>query len=41
MIVVSWCTPGRIPPGVARMMVRLHAPESLDVDRGTWRPKRV
>jgi Na+(H+)/acetate symporter ActP len=41
MIVVSWCTPGRVPPGVVRMMVRLHAPESLDVDRGTWRPKRV
>ncbi|GAA4233607.1 cation acetate symporter [Actinomadura meridiana] len=41
MIVVSWCTPGRVPPGVARMMVRLHTPESLDVDRGTWRPKRV
>ncbi|GAA2424977.1 cation acetate symporter [Actinomadura vinacea] len=41
MIVVSWCTPGRVPPGVGRMMVRLHTPESLDVDRGTWRPKRV
>ncbi|TDB91487.1 cation acetate symporter [Actinomadura sp. KC216] len=41
MIAVSWCTPGRVPPGVARMMVRLHTPESLDVDRGTWRPKRV
>ncbi|TYK47022.1 cation acetate symporter [Actinomadura decatromicini] len=41
MIVVSWFTPGRVPPGVARMMVRLHTPESLDVDRGTWRPRRV
>jgi Na+(H+)/acetate symporter ActP len=41
MVVVSLCTPGRVPPGVSRMMVRLHAPESLDVDRGTWRPKRV
>ncbi|TMQ88582.1 cation acetate symporter [Actinomadura soli] len=41
MIAVSWCTPGRVPPGTARMMVRLHTPESLDVDRGTWRPKRV
>lgn len=41
MIVVSWCTPGRVPSGVARMMVRLHTPESLDVDRGTWRPKRI
>ncbi|RSN68084.1 MULTISPECIES: sodium/solute symporter [Actinomadura] len=41
MIVVSWCTPRRVPPGTARMMVRLHTPESLNVDRGTWRPKRV
>ncbi|MEU8117924.1 cation acetate symporter [Spirillospora sp. NPDC049024] len=41
MIVVSLCTPRRTPRGVARMMVRLHTPESLDVDRGTWRPKRV
>ncbi|MFF5265218.1 cation acetate symporter [Actinomadura viridis] len=41
MIVVSWCTPRGVPPGVVRMMVRLHTPESLDVDRGTWRPKRV
>ncbi|TDE23796.1 cation acetate symporter [Actinomadura sp. 6K520] len=41
MIIVSLCTPGRVPRGVARMMVRLHTPESLAVDRGTWRPKRV
>jgi Na+(H+)/acetate symporter ActP len=41
MILVSLCTPGRVPPGVARMMVRLHTPESLAVDRGTWRPRRV
>ena len=41
MIIVSLCTPGRVPPGVARMMVRLHTPESLAVDRGTWRPRRV
>ncbi|GLZ04218.1 cation acetate symporter [Actinomadura sp. NBRC 104412] len=41
MIVVSWCTPRQVPPGVVRMMVRLHTPESLDVDRGTWRPRRV
>ncbi|MEV3922689.1 cation acetate symporter [Actinomadura coerulea] len=41
MVLVSLCTPGRVPRGVARMMVRLHTPESLDVDRGTWRPKRV
>jgi Na+(H+)/acetate symporter ActP len=41
MIVVSLCTQRRVPPGVARMMVRLHTPESLNVDRGTWRPRRV
>ncbi|WP_289008921.1 cation acetate symporter [uncultured Thermomonospora sp.] len=41
MIMVSLLTPRSIPPGVARTMVRLHTPESLDVDRGTWRPKRV
>ncbi|GLW62901.1 cation acetate symporter [Actinomadura rubrobrunea] len=41
MIVVSLATPRRVPPGVARMMVRLHTPESLNVDRGTWRPRRV
>ena len=29
MIVVSLRTPGRVPPGVARTMVALHAPESL------------
>jgi cation/acetate symporter len=34
VIGVSLLTPGRIPPGVARSMVRLHAPESVDVDRG-------
>ncbi|HEX2314950.1 MAG TPA: cation acetate symporter [Thermomonospora sp.] len=28
-----------VPAGVARTMVRLHAPETLDVNRGTWRPK--
>ncbi|MEU5990658.1 cation acetate symporter [Spirillospora sp. NPDC047418] len=41
MIIVSLCTQRRVPPGVARMMVRLHTPESLNVDRGTWRPRRV
>ncbi|MER7542685.1 cation acetate symporter [Actinomadura sp.] len=41
MIVVSLCTQRRVPKGVARMMVRLHTPESLNVDRGTWRPRRV
>lgn len=28
-IVVSLATPGRIPAGTARTMVRLHAPESV------------
>jgi Na+(H+)/acetate symporter ActP len=41
MIIVSLCTQRRVPRGVARMMVRLHTPESLNVDRGTWRPRRV
>ena len=31
---VSLLTPGRIPAGTARSMVRLHAPETVDVDRG-------
>ncbi|MGW4425242.1 sodium/solute symporter [Streptosporangium sp. NPDC004631] len=39
MVVVSLLTPGRIPPGVARIMVRLHTPETLDLDRGDWRPR--
>ncbi|WP_373869527.1 sodium/solute symporter [Sphaerisporangium rufum] len=39
MIVVSLLTPGRVPPGVARTMVRLHAPETLDLNRGDWRPR--
>lgn len=39
MIVVSLLTPGRIPRGVARIMVRLHTPETLDLDRGDWRPR--
>jgi Na+(H+)/acetate symporter ActP len=34
MVIVSLLTPGRVPLGVGRTMVRLHAPESLDVDRG-------
>lgn len=41
MIIVSLCTQRRVPKHVARMMVRLHTPESLNVDRGTWRPRRV
>jgi Na+(H+)/acetate symporter ActP len=33
MIVVSMRTPGRVPPNVARTMVRLHAPEALPLRR--------
>lgn len=33
MVVGSLLTPSRIPPGVIRTMVRLHAPEGIDVDR--------
>ncbi|WP_433500699.1 cation acetate symporter [Sphaerimonospora sp. CA-214678] len=39
MITVSLLTPSRVPPGVARTMVRLHTPETLNVDRGDWRPR--
>ncbi|TMR96234.1 cation acetate symporter [Nonomuraea basaltis] len=39
MVVVSLLTPQRVPPGVARIMVRLHTPENLDLDRGDWRPR--
>ncbi|RCG29473.1 cation acetate symporter [Sphaerisporangium album] len=39
MIAVSLLTPGRTPRGVARTMVRLHAPDTLDVNRGDWRPR--
>ncbi|MER5424845.1 cation acetate symporter [Streptosporangium roseum] len=39
MVVVSLLTPGRIPAGVARTMVRLHTPETLNLDRGDWRPR--
>ncbi|MER6172559.1 cation acetate symporter [Streptosporangium sp. NPDC001681] len=39
MVLVSLLTPGRIPPNVARTMVRLHTPEILNLDRGDWRPR--
>ncbi|SEG59209.1 Sodium:solute symporter family protein [Thermomonospora echinospora] len=41
MIGVSLLTPRSTPAGVARTMVRLHTPETLQVNRGTWRPKQV
>jgi Na+(H+)/acetate symporter ActP len=40
MVVVSLLTPGTMPAGVTRVMVRLHAPESLELDRGETRPLR-
>lgn len=39
MITVSLATPRRVPKNLARTMVRLHAPEQLEVDRG-FRPTR-
>ncbi|MGV9308152.1 sodium/solute symporter [Nonomuraea sp. NPDC003727] len=39
MIAVSFLTPHHVPPGVARTMVRLHTPETLNLDRGDWRPR--
>jgi cation/acetate symporter len=39
MISVSLLTPGRVAPNVARTMVRLHTPEPVAVDRGSWRPR--
>ncbi|RNI24333.1 cation acetate symporter [Flexivirga caeni] len=40
MVGVSLVTAGRRPPGVMRTMVRLHTPEHLDVDRGSFDPER-
>lgn len=39
MIGVSLATASRRPPSVMRTMVRLHTPEHLDVDRGTFDPE--
>lgn len=36
MILVSLLTPSHVPPNMHRIMVRLHAPESLTLDRGDW-----
>jgi cation/acetate symporter len=40
MVVVSLLTPRTTPSGVTPIMVRLHAPEALDLDRGETRPLR-
>ena len=39
MVGMSLLTPGRIAPGIARTMVRLHTPEQVEVDRGSWQPR--
>jgi len=39
MVAVSRATPGRRPPHVARTMVRLHTPEEIELDRGTYHPE--
>ncbi|WP_084960364.1 cation acetate symporter [Thermoactinospora rubra] len=36
---VSVLTPGKVPRGLATIMVRLHTPENLALDRGAWRPR--
>jgi cation/acetate symporter len=38
MVVVSLLTPRTLPSGVTPIMVRLHAPEALDLNRGEARP---
>jgi hypothetical protein len=37
MVLVSLLTPGSTPAGVRRVMVRLHAPEGLDLNRDITR----
>ncbi|NED99146.1 sodium/solute symporter [Phytoactinopolyspora halotolerans] len=39
MIMVSLLTQRHVAPGVDRTMVRLHTPENLDLDRGSWDPE--
>ena len=38
MVVVSLLTRATVPEHVNLTMVRLHAPENLDLDRGTFHP---
>ncbi|WP_147918598.1 cation acetate symporter [Ruania zhangjianzhongii] len=40
MVVVSLLTPNRRPRGLWRTMVRLHTPENLALNRGSWDPER-
>jgi cation/acetate symporter len=39
MVGISIADRGRLPAHVGRAMVRLHLPETLDVDRGTFHPE--
>jgi len=39
MVVVSLLTQHRLPPHLARTMVRLHAPEAVALDRGGFHPE--
>jgi Na+(H+)/acetate symporter ActP len=39
MIGVSLMTPRRVPAGIARIMVRLHVPEEISLDRGDFSPR--
>ena len=40
MVAVSLATRSRTPEHVARTMVRLHAPEDVDLNRGSFHPER-
>lgn len=40
MVVVSLLTPNRRPRGLWRTMVRLHTPENVALNRGSWDPER-
>ena len=39
MIGVSLATPRQVPAGIARIMVRLHVPEEIALDRGDFSPR--
>jgi hypothetical protein len=40
MVIASVATRSRAPEHVAQTMVRLHAPEHIDLNRGTFHPDR-
>ena len=40
MVLVSLRTPHRVAPGVARTMVRLHAPEAVALDAHAHAPRQ-